>query len=99
MKKLILVGLLIGASSLMAIENFIPSFSDFDTDRDGRITQEEFTQTQAKRMKEHAESGRMMRNVDNAPNFRDVDTDKNGTLDPIEFSNHQRAHRAANRNK
>lgn len=89
MKLLIAVGLLVSGVLLAGQENMVPSFSDFDTNRDGKVTQEEFESTQQKRMAEKAEAGRMLRNAGNAPAFQEIDTNGDGSFDSIEFSAHQ----------
>jgi Ca2+-binding EF-hand superfamily protein len=89
MKRLIVVGLLVSSALMARQENMVPSFSDFDTDRNGKVTQEEFESTQQQRMAEKAEAGRMLKNAGNAPTFQDIDTNSDGSFDPIEFSAHQ----------
>lgn len=89
MKRLIVVGLVLSSVLMAKMENMVPSFSDFDADRDGKVTQEEFENTQQKRMAEKAEAGRMLKNAANAPTFKDIDTNNDGSFDPIEFSEHQ----------
>ena len=99
MIKKILVGLLVSSALFAGVENMIPSFSDFDTNRDGKITKNEFEIAQKNRMEKMSASGRMMRNVDNKPSFESMDANKNSSVDTSEFSEHRAAHRAKMRNK
>ncbi len=69
--------------------NQMPSFSVFDTDGNGQITQSEFENTQQSRMAAKAESGRMMRNAGKAPTFNSIDTNGDGTISSEEFRAHQ----------
>ena len=88
MKRINLAALLL-SGTLFAAPGMMSSFSDFDTDGDGKITQTEFETTQQARQAQQAESGRLMRNAANAPTFGDIDTDGNGVIDATEFKNHQ----------
>lgn len=89
MKTFIIAALLLSSALYAGMGRNMPTFSDFDTNGDGKITQAEFESTQQKRMSEKAEMGKMMRNAGNAPSFKDIDTDHNGYLDAAEFSHHQ----------
>jgi Ca2+-binding EF-hand superfamily protein len=92
--KYVLVASLALSGVLMAqMGNIVPSYSDFDSDGNGKITQEEFENTQQKRMSEKAESGKMMKNAQNAPAFKDIDTNNDGNIDATEFAQHQMANR------
>ncbi|WP_328983428.1 EF-hand domain-containing protein [Thiorhodovibrio winogradskyi] len=64
----------------------MPSFSDFDADGDGQITQEEFEQARAERIAERSSQGYQMRGLADAPSFADLDTNGDGTLDEKEFA-------------
>lgn len=91
MKRISITALLLGGV-LFAAPGLMPSFDDFDTNGDGKITQTEFENTQQARMTKQAKSGKMMRNAANAPSFGDIDTDDNGAIDATELKNHQMAH-------
>lgn len=99
MIKKVLVGLLVSSALFAGVENMIPSFSDFDTNRDGKITKKELEVAQKNRMEKQSQSGKMMKNIDNKPSFESMDANKNGSVDTLEFSEHQAAHRAKMRNK
>ncbi len=90
MKRFTIASLLIGSSLMAAMGANMPSFNDFDTNKDGKITQQEFESTQQARMQQKAESGKMMKNAANAPAFSDIDTNGDGAISKDEFANHQK---------
>jgi Ca2+-binding EF-hand superfamily protein len=93
MKKLFITALIV-TGVLAAGQGFMmPSYSDFDTDGNSKITQQEFENTQQKRMMQNAAAGKMMRNAGNAPMFSDIDTNNDGNIDVTEFQTHQSANR------
>lgn len=89
MKTLMIASLLLSSVLMAGMGRNMPSFSEFDTNGDGKITQTEFESTQQKRMSQKAEMGKMMRNAGNASAFKDIDTDNNGQIDKKEFDSHQ----------
>lgn len=89
MKTFIIASLLLSTALFAGMGRNMPSFSEFDTNGDGKVTQQEFESTQQKRMSQKAEMGKMMRNAGNAPAFKDIDTDNNGMIDAQEFKMHQ----------
>ena len=89
MKTLLIVALMVTGLLAVGQGNMMPSYSDFDTDGNGKVTQEEFQNTQQKRMTQRAQEGRMMRNAGNAPVFSDIDTNGDGNIDKNEFQTHQ----------
>jgi hypothetical protein len=70
-----------------------PSFSEFDLDADGVITEQEFRDARTARIAKRVREGRMMRGLINAPTFSDLDTDGDGSLTPEEFAAAERHHR------
>jgi Ca2+-binding EF-hand superfamily protein len=66
-----------------------PTFTEYDLNNDGKITQNELDEARAKRMSQNAKDGKMMRNAKNAPALADMDIDKDGTLNEEEFRMHQ----------
>ena len=70
----------------------MPTFSDFDLDGDGVITEQEFNEGHAKKMNEMAAEGRKMKCAESCPGFAGIDTDKNGGISNEEFSAHQTEH-------
>ena len=90
MKSLIIMSVVFYGSVLMAgIGMNMPTYSDFDTNQDGQITQKEFESSQEKRMTKQAEAGKMLRNAPNAPSFKDVDVNGDGVINAAEFKSHQ----------
>ena len=71
----------------------MPSFQSFDLNGDGVLRQEEFQQARTNRIKERAEQGYMMRNLQNAPSFESIDSNGDGSVTPDEFSAAQGQHR------
>lgn len=69
-----------------------PTFAEYDLNNDGKITPKELEEGRAKRMKQKAEEGRMMRNADKAPPFTDLDSNKDGTISPKEFRSYKIKH-------
>lgn len=67
----------------------MPSFEDFDLNDDGQITESEFTEGRAERMKSRAAEGRPMMGMTHAEPFATIDADGNGYLDANEFSAHK----------
>ena len=71
----------------------MPTFQDFDLNKDGKITEEEFNEARAARIADRAQKGYQMRGLANASSFADIDTNHDGTLSSEEFTAHQAAHR------
>ena len=69
-----------------------PQFSEIDTDKNAKISEEEFLSFRKERMAEKAKNGRRMRNAKNAPTFSDLDSDKSGDLSEEEFKADQDKH-------
>jgi len=86
MKKITLVMLLVSGALVAGMNQNMSSFSDFDADGDGKVTQSEFENLQQSKMTANANAGKLMRNVGNAPTFDMVDTNKDGFVDMNEFS-------------
>jgi hypothetical protein len=99
----VLVGIVAAAASWSALSQpapapmpgpgAMPAFADFDLNRDGKITEEEFNEARAARIAERAQQGYPMRGLANAASFADIDTNHDGTLSPAEFAAHQTTHR------
>ncbi len=69
------------------------TFGAFDQNGDGAVTEQEFYDARAQRMRERAQQGYPMRNAANAPSFESVDGDGNGVVSPDEFAAAQAQHR------
>ncbi len=64
-------------------------FEAYDTNKDGMIVEEEFSEAKAKRMQERADAGKPMRNAGNSPDFTFFDTNKDGKITPDELQKGQ----------
>jgi hypothetical protein len=71
----------------------MPSFSEFDLDGDGTLTEDEFNKAHSQRMQQRAEQGYPMRNAPNAPGFETFDRDGDGRVNAAEFAEAQAQHR------
>ncbi|NCC28709.1 MAG: hypothetical protein EOM22_11345 [Gammaproteobacteria bacterium] len=67
------------------------TFSAFDLDGDGIVTEQEFDTARAQRMAERAAQGAPMRGAANAPAFSDFDLNGDGRLTPEEFATVQQS--------
>ena len=72
-----------------------PAFSEFDSDGDGFVSEEEFNTTRTARHEKMAQEGRPMKGMASAPSFTDVDTDGDGKLTESELSAAHEAHMKA----
>ena len=72
-----------------------PAFSEFDTNGDGFISEEEFNTFRSARMAAMAEAGKPMKGAATAPSFGDLDTDGDGMLNEAELVAGQKAHKKA----
>ena len=61
------------------------SFSSYDMDNSGGISQQEFNTVREQRMEAAKASGRLGRGMSNAPSFADTDTDNNGQISASEL--------------
>jgi Ca2+-binding EF-hand superfamily protein len=68
------------------------SFTDFDLNGDGVISEAEFNEGHAKRMSEMAAEGRQMKHAGDAPGFSGIDSNENGEISKDEFATHQAEH-------
>lgn len=93
MKKLMIMALF--ASCLWSADQTSwvmdkPTFSEFDLNNDGKITQSELEEAREKRMKKRADEGRMLRKAGEAHSFTQIDINKDGSISEKEFILHQR---------
>ncbi len=56
------------------------SFADFDADKNGLVSEQEFNAAKANRIAGKAKEGRQMRNMENSPMFASFDTNRDGQL-------------------
>ena len=61
------------------------SFADFDTDKNGLVSEQEFNAAKANRIAGKAKEGRQMRNMGNSPMFASLDTNRDGQLSEDEM--------------
>ena len=75
MKTLIMVALI--ATTVLAAEQEKkePTFSDFDTNKNGKITKKEFK--------------KRVHNTDNRTKFKNIDTNSDGIIDKKEFQHNE----------
>lgn len=73
------------------------SFSAFDKDKDGFISETEHNSVREARQEQRASQNRAMRNVQNAPNFGEIDSDKDGKISKMEFLENQNKQMQENR--
>ena len=72
-------------------------FSEYDANRDGFISENEFNDARAKRVSARANQGMPMRNAANAPDFSFFDVDKNGKISKTELLEGQNRQMLKNR--
>ena len=70
------------------------SFSFFDVNGDGKITEHELNDGRAKRQAKKASEGKMLRNAQSAPSFSEIDTNGDGYISKDEFEMHQKTRHA-----
>ena len=85
MKKITLAMLLVSGVLVAGMNQNMHSFSEFDVDGNGKVTQSEFENAQQKNMIANANAGKQMKNAGNAPTFSIIDTNKDGFIDVNEF--------------
>lgn len=95
MKKLIIMALL--ASGVWAADKpewviDQPTFSEFDLNKDGKITQSELEDARTERIKERKDEGRRLKNVGERHSFTQIDINKDGSISEEEFLLHQKMH-------
>jgi len=68
------------------------SFIDFDADKNGIVSEQEFNTARAERIATMAKEGRQMRGLVNAPSFNNLDTNHDGQLTTNEMQQMQQGH-------
>ena len=97
MVKTVILSLVVSSALFCGNENMIPSFSDFDTNRDGQISMQEYKETQKNRAAKEYVTTKSVSIIDQEPSFVKMDTDKNKFVDTVEYSEYKAAFRAKNR--
>ena len=64
----------------------MPTFEEFDLDKNGYLHKEEFIEARTKRITQRAKEGYMMRGLSNMMEFEELDKDGDGKITPDEFS-------------
>jgi len=77
-KTLLISGLLAGTLAVYAQGGM--SFADFDADKNGLVSEQEFNVAKANRIAGKAKEGRQMRNLGKSPMFASFDTNRDGQL-------------------
>ena len=77
-KTLLIASLLTGTLAVYAQGGM--SFSDFDADKNGLVSEQEFNAAKANRIAGKAKEGRQMRNMGNSLMFASFDTNRDGQL-------------------
>jgi len=86
-----------GSGQGMGMGRNMPTFTEFDLNADGSLSEKEFYEARANRIAERSKQGYQMRNLANAPAFGDVDLNNDGLVDPQEFATAQAHHMNRNR--
>ena len=68
------------------------AFSDYDTDKNGSISEAEFNAAHDKRMQNNSAAGMPMKGAANRPMFSQFDTNNDGKLSADELKNGQMQH-------
>ncbi len=71
----------------------MPTFEEFDLDKNGYLHKEEFIEARTMRITARAKEGRMMRGLSNMMEFEDLDKDGDGKVTPDEFAQGVAIHR------
>ena len=67
----------------------MPSFEDFDSNKDGVLLKDEFYDARAKRMYDRAEQGYRLKRAVDAATFEEIDTNGDMKISKEEFEAHQ----------
>ena len=84
-----------GGRGRQAAARPMPTFADFDLNKDGKITEAEQLKAREARIEQRREEGRQLRNQANAARFAAADTNRDGSVSPEEFAAHQAARQQA----
>jgi Ca2+-binding EF-hand superfamily protein len=86
MKKVILTTVvLLSSVSLLCAANMHMQFENMDTNKDGMVSNSEFTQAKNKNMQEKLNQGKRLKNAGSSPTFSDMDTNKDGKISKEEL--------------
>lgn len=80
------------AVSVFSLQAKGMSFSDFDADNSGTVSEQEFNDAKGKRIAERSKEGHQMRGLENASLFTSIDTNHDGQLTAEEMQVMQQEH-------
>ena len=79
-------------SSVLSAAGNPSSFTEFDANSDGTISEKEFDARKTANMIQRASEGKQLKNAGSSPLFADLDTNKDGKLDNSEYTKGRQAH-------
>lgn len=88
-RNLLAIAILAGSAAYVNAQPGPTYFQSMDTDGDGVLSEQEFTQAHQQRMAARAAQGRPMRNAANAPQFIGMDLNGDGAVQPEELMQYQ----------
>ena len=91
-KRLVTLFSVVVLSSVLSAAGNPSSFSEFDTNKDGKISEKEFDARKTANMTQRANEGKQLKNAGNSPLFSDLDTNKDGKLDNMEYAKGKEMH-------
>lgn len=92
MKKISFISiLLLCSSSLFVTANATMQFEAIDANKDGFVSEVEFTSAKDKNMQNKLNQGKRLKNAGNSPTFQDIDTDNDGKISKMELITKQNA--------
>jgi Ca2+-binding EF-hand superfamily protein len=68
-------------------------FRFFDTNKDGKISKDEFIEARGNRVSKRVKEGGKMKNLKNMPSFEDIDQNNDGQIDKNEFKTFKKKRR------
>lgn len=71
----------------------MPTFAEFDLDKNGYLDENEFIEARGMRIRARAKQGRMMRGLSSMMQFSDLDLNVDGKVTAGEFAQGRAAHR------
>lgn len=95
--RIIIAGLLLAGSFSLGMAQM--SFSSMDANHNGTVSEQEFSQAQAKNMEQRASENRMMKNAANASQFSDIDLNHDGKITQEEMNQFRSQKMMENRSK
>jgi hypothetical protein len=75
-----------------AMRGNMPDFSEFDLNKDGKISEAEFTEARTARITKRLQEGYQMQGLAKAASFADIDTNHDQAISPAEFAAQRAGH-------